>query len=175
MYVTPLKDKRRKEICTGHCRTCLPFTGVSYSSCQTWVLTSAKFKELSDTGPWFQTNQNSIFDCVVSWYKLSHGVWIAKVFVVQFLQLPVTSTLKVHIFSTTSCTQVTFSSFPKYKGLKFHTSAEQQVKFSLQMERQEILNLFTTLNQKIHSVFLDICVIISCWVFLHVSINKGFS
>jgi len=28
MYVTPLKDKRRKEICTGHRWTCLPFTGV---------------------------------------------------------------------------------------------------------------------------------------------------
>jgi len=43
----------------------------------------------------------------------------------QFLQLPVTSSLKVHIFCTASCSQVTLSSFPKYKDLKFHTSAEQ--------------------------------------------------
>jgi len=34
MYVTALKDKRRKQICTGHRRTSLPFTGGSYSSCQ---------------------------------------------------------------------------------------------------------------------------------------------
>lgn len=58
----------------------------------------------------------------------------------QFLQLPVTASLKVNIFSTASCTQVTLSAFPKYKELKFHTTAEQHVKLSWQMKMQEILN-----------------------------------
>ena len=152
MYVTALKDKRRKQICTGHRRTSLPFTGGSYSSCQIEYCLLQNLKSYLIKRPYFQTNQNRIFDCVVSWYKWSQGVWIAKVFVMQFLQLPVTSSLKVHIFSTASCTQVTLSSFPKYKELKFHTSAEQHVKFSWQMERQLILNWFTTLNQQMHSV-----------------------
>lgn len=115
MYVTPLKDKRRKQICTGHHRSCLPFTGVSYSSCQIEYCLLQNLMSYLIKRPNFQTNQNRIFDCMVSWYKWSQGVWITKVFVMQFLQLPVTSSLKVHIFSTASCTQVTLSSFPKYK------------------------------------------------------------
>lgn len=151
MYVTPLKDKRRIQICTGHRRTCLPFTGVSYSSCQIEYCLLQNWKSYLIKRPYFQTNQNRIFDCVVS-YQWSQGVWIAKVFVMQFLQLPVTSSLKVRIFSTASCTQVTLSSLTKYKELKFHTIVEQHVKFSWQMERQEIRNGLSTLNQQMHSV-----------------------